>query len=426
MFDSLASQRARVFGALFQGYEGPVFSMRMWDGWQWASSTAEKPVCTIVLQTPKTLESLVAEPSEITLGEAFIHRELEIEGDIFSVFPVAEHIFNRPRRLRQQLFEKISRTLFSFARWVKQGSCHSLRRDRSAISQHYDQPVEFFQPWLGESLAYSCAYFHTPDDPLHKAQEQKLELICNKLRLRPLDHFLDIGCGWGSLILHAATKHRVHAHGITLSQEQATVAKRRIKQANLEQCCAAELRDYRESADLLDSFDKIASVGMFEHVGMKNLSQYFRTVRQLLRPGGVFLNHGITCSCSSPKRKESFIDRYVFPDGELVTLSQALKTAEAEGLEVRDVENLREHYEITLRRWVDGLLRNADTLRKYVSEDTYRIWLLYMAGSAASFCRGDIAVHQVLLSRPNRGNSQLPLTRKDWYSISVSEQQIKA
>jgi len=164
---------------------------------------------------------------------------------------------------------------------------------------------------------------------------------------------------------------------------------------------------------------------MFEHVGLKNLPQYFSTVRRLLRPGGVFLNHGITRSYVSAIPTASFIDRYVFPDGHLVTLSEVLEAAESQGLEVRDVENLREHYALTLRRWVDGLRRNSGEVLQHVSEVTYRIWLLYMAGSAAAFRRGDIAVYQVLLSRPNRGCSQLPLTREDWYPVNSSKQEVE-
>jgi cyclopropane-fatty-acyl-phospholipid synthase len=282
--------------------------------------------------------------------------------------------------------------------------------------------VEFFRPWLGETLAYSCAYFRNAEETLDVAQEQKIALICNKLRLRPFERFLDIGCGWGSLVLHAAGKHRACARGITLSREQAEVAKRRVERSKLGELCTVELQDYRELEIAERSFDKIASVGMFEHVGAENLRQYFRIAHGLLKPGGVFLNHGIARSHSSPPRKNSFIDRYVFPDGELVTLSQALQAAEAEHLEVRDVENLREHYELTLRRWVDGLQRNANAVLRHVSDVTYRVWLLYMAGSVAAFRRGEIAVYQVLLSRPDQGNSRLPLTREDWYLPSMSEE----
>ena len=299
--------------------------------------------------------------------------------------------------------------------WFRHGGRNSRRRDRDSIAYHYDQPVEFFAPWLGPTLAYSCAYFRDPQDPLDLAQQQKLELICRKLRLQPSERFLDIGCGWGSLILHAAARHRVRAHGITLSREQADTVKRRIAQAGLHHACTADLIDYRDLDAATPPFDKIASVGMFEHVGLANLPRYFAIARRLLRPGGVLLNHGIARAALSPIRENSFIERYVFPSGRLVTLTEALGAAQSQGLEVRDVENLREHYELTLRGWVEGLRRNADALRKQVSETTYRIWLLYMAGSAAAFRRGDIAVYQVLLSRPHRGQSRLPLTREDWY-----------
>jgi len=418
MSESVQLQRATMFNTLFHGYEGPVFAVRLWDGWSWATSAGETPVCTIILESPQALHRFVAEPNEITLGEAFIHGNLDVEGDILSVFSIAEHIFNRPRPLRQQILEKASATLLGLGQWFKHGAQHSLQRDRASISYHYDQPVAFFEPWLGQTLAYSCAYFRDTKDTLDAAQEQKLDLICRKLRLQPLERFLDIGCGWGSLVMHAASKYHVHAQGITLSREQEQVATRRIEDASLAQRCAVELRDYRESDGVDHSFDKIASVGMFEHVGLKNLRQYFRTVHRLLRPGGVFLNHGITRSCTSATLAASFINKYVFPDGHLVTLSQVLEAAESEGLEVRDVENLREHYALTLRRWVEGLRQNSSTLLQHVSRATYRIWLLYMAGSAAAFHRGDIAVHQVLFSRPDRGSSELPLTREDWYSIT--------
>jgi cyclopropane-fatty-acyl-phospholipid synthase len=332
--------------------------------------------------------------------------------------------------------------LSGIAEWWNHGSPHSFTRDRSAISHHYDQPVDFFRPWLGDSLVYSCAYFRSPEDDLATAQANKLELVCRKLRLKPSDRFLDIGCGWGSLVLHAASRHRVEAQGITISQEQAAVAAARIRDAQVAQSCSADLLDYRHAPSRFMAFDKIASLGMFEHVGMKNLPRYFRTVYDLLQPRGLFLNHGIAKTqigrpAQSPEKTiftrsieaflsqvpqlrrvhtSSFIDKYVFPDGELVTISEAMRAAEGAGFEVRDVENLREHYELTLRAWVDGLQRNAGQLLKQVSDATYRTWLLYMAGSAAAFHRGDIAVYQMLLSRPERGASGLPLTREDWYT----------
>jgi cyclopropane-fatty-acyl-phospholipid synthase len=442
MLTSTYGERARVFDSLFAGYDGPAFSLRLWDGWQWSSTADSQPQCTLIFNSPHAFEALIVRPSEITLGEAFLAGDINVEGDLFCVFSVTDHIFHSPQGRRRKVMEALARLLSGIAEWWNHGSPHSLTRDRSAISHHYDQPVDFFRPWLGDSLVYSCAYFRSPEDDLATAQANKLELVCRKLRLKPSDRFLDIGCGWGSLVLHAASRHRVEAQGITISQEQAAVAAARIRDAQVAQSCSADLLDYRHAPSRFVAFDKIASLGMFEHVGMKNLPRYFRTVYDLLQPRGLFLNHGIAKTqigrpAQSPEKTiftrsieaflsqvpqlrrvhtSSFIDKYVFPDGELVTISEAMRAAEGAGFEVRDVENLREHYELTLRAWVDGLQRNAGQLLKQVSDATYRTWLLYMAGSAAAFHRGDIAVYQMLLSRPERGASGLPLTREDWYA----------
>lgn len=416
MTNSFQNRRRAFLESIFQGYEGPAFTLRLWDGFLWAPRPDALPACTVVVRDPATLTALLSKPNELTLGEAFIHGRLDVEGDIFSAFSIAEHLFRRPRSLRRKMAESRAATLFSLGRWMSHGPVGSRRRDRDSIAYHYDQPVAFFEPWLGQSMVYSCAYFRRAQQPLDQAQEQKLELVCQKLRLEPGESFLDIGCGWGSLALHAAGKRNARAYGITLSREQAGFAKRRIERAGLGASCSIALQDYRELGAAGQQFDKIASVGMFEHVGLKNLPLYFGIAYNLLRPGGLMLNHGIARSPLSPVRKDSFISRYVFPDGRLVTLSEAISAAESQGLEVRDVENLREHYDLTLRQWVAGLRQSADALLRLVSETTYRIWLLYMAGSAAAFRRGDIAVYQVLLSRPDKGTSGLPLTREDLYS----------
>lgn len=438
MFESTPSQRAKVLHTLFERYQGPPFSVRLWDGWRWHSQSRDDPAFTLVFRSADALRSLVVRPSEINLGEAFLSKEIDVEGDLFSVFDAVDHIFHGPRGRRQLILEVISGIFAGMGQWWREGKRHCVQRDGISISRHYDQPVDFYRPWLGESLAYSCAYFQSPSDSLDVAQTNKLEMICRKLRLQPCDRFLDIGCGWGSLILHAASQHNVYAKGITVSREQAALAAARIEQAQLTQACQVELLDYRDATKRLAVFNKIASVGMFEHVGLRNLPLYFRTVHKLLSPGGVFLNHGIAESRPSQDRggsfldrsiapflrdvflfnrprNASFIDKYVFPDGELVTLPQALRAAEEAGFEIRDVENLRQHYELTLRHWVEGLRRNAGVLLRQIPEATYRIWLLYLAGSLAAFRRGDIAVYQVLLSHSSQGKSQLPLTREDWY-----------
>ncbi|MGH9607103.1 MAG: class I SAM-dependent methyltransferase [Terracidiphilus sp.] len=446
MTESLELRRKSFLDGLFEGYRGPAFAVRLWDGWRWACSGNGAPVCTIVAENPKALAALLAAPNENTLGEAFIQGSLDVEGDIFSVFSAAEHLFNGPRPLHRRIAERLASQLFGIGQRMRHGRVNSRRRDRASIAYHYDQPVSFFEPWLGRSLVYSCAYFRSPREPLDQAQEQKLDLVCRKLRLQPGERFLDIGCGWGSLLLHAAGAFGAEAHGITLSREQAATVQRRIRLAELERNCFAELCDYRELDGSLQPsrptpsagsgqalfakdakrmgrqpFDKIASIGMAEHVGLRNLPLYFRIARGLLRPGGIFLNHAIARSPLSPIRHNSFVGRYVFPDGQLVTLSEMLTAAGSQGLEVRDVENLREHYELTLRCWVEGLRKNESALLSQVSRTTYRIWLLYMAGAAAAFRRGDIAIYQTVLSRPDRGSSRMPLTREDIYEDDRDE-----
>ncbi len=419
-------QRTKAFNSLFGDYGGPTFAIHLWDGWCWHSSENQKPACTIDVRSADALGLLIENPDEVGLGEAFVRGDIDVKGDLFSVFSVGEHVLTRPSTLRQELFQLLAATLVGVGNFFRNGSRHSPSRDRSAIEHHYDQPFEFYQPWLGKTLTYSCAYFHEEGETLDSAQEHKIDLLCRKLRLQPFEQFLDIGCGWGSLILHAAKEYGAYAQGITLSKEQARVAEMRIEEAHLTQSCKVELRDYRTLDNVTVPFDKIASVGMFEHVGLKNLPQYFTTVRKALKPGGTFLNHGIARAHHSPARKSSFIDRYVFPDGELVTLSQALTAAESAGFEVRDVENLREHYDLTLRRWVEHLQRHANAVLEHVPESTYRTWLLYMAGSAAAFRRGDIELYQTLLSRStDRGQCHLPLTREDWYLPSVCNEGVK-
>ena len=410
---------SRTLRVLFRDYDGPPFAIRLWDGTLWRSSPEADPVCTIRIENPHALRTLIVEGSQVALGEAFIHRQIDVDGDLFSVFSVAEHVLAQPLPLRIRLLRTVTRTVLTLTRSFTHGAIHSPRRDRESIAYHYDQPVDFFRPWLGPTLVYSCAYFRSSTDSLDQAQENKLELICRKLRLAPGERFLDIGCGWGSLVLHAASRHGAHAHGITLSRSQADVTRQRIQQSGLDGRASVVLQDYRQLNPVNGLFDKIASVGMCEHVGLAKLPAYFAIAARMLQPGGVFLNHGIVrAACTVPRGHDSFITRYVFPGGELVTLAQIISAAESAGFEIRDVENLREHYARTLRCWVAGLRHCETVVRRHVEETTYRIWLLYMAGCAAAFERGHLGVCQMLLSRSRNGDSHLPLTREDWYHPS--------
>ena len=406
--------------ALLGDYPKPDFQVRLWDGTTWGA--AEPPRFRLVLKHPGALRAMFSSPSELTLGEAYIRDDFDIEGDIEAAFDLADYLLRQERTLRKSLelaqrLRKLPandhpRTGLHLC--TPRGAVHSKDRDRQAVRYHYDLPPEFYALWLDERMIYSCAYFGSLDDDLDAAQERKLDYICRKLRLRPGERLLDIGCGWGGLILHAAAHYGVEAVGITLSMPQAEVARNRLQAEGLNDRCRVEVSDYRD-LEPDQQYDKIVSVGMFEHVGEEVLPQYFQQAHSLLRPGGVFLNHGIAYSATYRRRGPSFMDRYVFPDSSLVPISTSLRAAEFSGLEVRDVESLREHYGLTLHHWVKRLESHAQEARRITDESTYRIWRLYMAGAAHGFRTGRLNVYQTLFAKPSNGRSGLPLTREDWY-----------
>jgi cyclopropane-fatty-acyl-phospholipid synthase len=289
------------------------------------------------------------------------------------------------------------------------GGRRSLARDRAATRHHYDVSNRFYQLVLGPSLVYSCAYFASPDDTLEAAQERKLELICSKLNLRQGERLLDIGCGWGSLLIHAATRYGSSGVGVTLSEPQAELARKRIAEAGLQGRVEIRVQDYREISDV--SFDKVASIGMYEHVGRAQLDRYVRTVTCLLRPGGLFLNHGITRLTPHAPAPDPFFTRYVFPDGELHPVIDVMTSMHAAGLEIRDAESLREHYPLTLRRWAANLAAHREEAIAEVGPQRERVWRLYMLGSALGFEDGEISIYQVLAARPG-AKHRLPLDRR--------------
>jgi cyclopropane-fatty-acyl-phospholipid synthase len=298
---------------------------------------------------------------------------------------------------------------------VPRGRRHSIRRDKVAVSHHYDVGNEFYSLVLGPSMTYSCARFVDAGMSLEDAQAAKHELICRKLGLHehPGARLLDVGCGWGSMAIHAATEHGARVVGVTISDEQAAEARRRVEAAGVSDRVEIRIEDYRRVTD--GPFDAISSVGMAEHVGHSKMDDYFGILHSLLRPGGRMLNHAISTVGGSRLRRRGFVYRYVFPDGELLDVGATVMSMERAGFEVRDVENLREHYAATLRMWVANLERNWDRVVELVGEGRARVWLLYMSGSINGFDSNNNAIHQVLGVVPEpSGASHMPPTRATW------------
>src|SRR5574340_235831 len=331
--------------------------VKLWDGTLWPDSTPR--LVTLVLRHPGALRSMFHAGTELALAEAYLYGDFDIEGDIIGVFDLAEGLSGAVNGWGSKLsaVSKLMKLPRNDASRIHtrgpaklNGKIHSIDRDRRAVTYHYDVSNDFYKLFLDKRMVYSCAYFKSPDLSLDEAQAAKLEHICRKLRLQPGQRLLDVGCGWGGLVMYAAKNYGVNTLGITLSQPQADLANQRIKEAGLGDRCRVEVRDYRE-LEVSEPFDALVSVGMFEHVGADLLPRYFKKAHSLLKPGGVFLNHGIARRITDPKADpNSFSNTYVFPDGELEPISQTLQAAEAERFEVRDVESLREHYRSEERR----------------------------------------------------------------------------
>ena len=437
-----AEQTAVLLKRLFHSFNGAV-SFQLWSGvtLRLGNEPADgvEPRFTLVCRNPGVVRSMILGRDRLRLAEAYFRGDLDIEGDFFAALGLKDHLNNIRLCLRDRLITILGAARLGSSvdtspaepeqRTSLHGqavTAHSKPENRASIEFHYDVSNEFYALWLDEAMVYSCAYFEHQEDTLEQAQWAKLDHICRKLRLAPGDRFLDIGCGWGALVIHAAQHYGVHAHGITLSQRQLELARQRIAQAGLEDRVTVELRDYRDLAGE-SVYDKVASVGMFEHVGLKNLPVYFATVHRLLKPAGLFLNHGITHDVEGWEKTSSteFINRYVFPDGQLDTVSNIQRGMERARFEIADVEALRPHYALTLRHWVARLERHHDEALRYVSESTYRVWRLYMAACALEFESGEIGVYQVLASKRSVGAARLPLTREHLHRTSAVRTQLQ-
>jgi cyclopropane-fatty-acyl-phospholipid synthase len=397
--------------------------LRAWDGSE--AGPADTPV--LIIRRRRALRRLMWQPNELGLARAYVAGEIDVEGDLYDGLDRLTALIWRDPDVRGLPIRAVVGDLLRLGivgtapkpppeEMAMSGTRHSRRRDRQAISHHYDVGNDFYRIVLGPSMVYSCAYW-TSTDPgyqLGDAQRDKLDLICRKLELRPGMRLLDVGCGWGSMAMHAAREYGVQVLGITLSTEQADYARKQVAEAGLTDQLEIRIQDYRDLDD--GPFDAISSIGMAEHVGTGPYSEYAAILFRQLKPGGRLLNHQIAAIHPEAKPPgRSFIDAYVFPDGELAPLGTTVSLIEAAGFEVRDMQALREHYGRTLRAWVSNLEAAWPTAVRLTSAGRARVWRLYMAASALAFEHGRIGVNQVLAVRPHRdGASGMSPTRSAW------------
>ncbi|MEO9140423.1 MAG: cyclopropane-fatty-acyl-phospholipid synthase family protein [Jatrophihabitans sp.] len=407
------------------------FRLRFWDGS--ATGPRESPL-TLVVARRRALRRLLWAPNEVGLARAYVAGDLDVEGDLFATLDVVLNLIRPDDIVGERPGLRTVAALVAAALRLRviglpprppveevrlRGRRHTQRRDADAIAYHYDVGDEFYRNVLGESMTYSCGYWDQPDfdltEPTHLAAAQiaKCDLVARKLGLAPGMRVLDVGCGWGTFALHAARTYGVQVVGVTLSVAQAKFARSRVAQAGVEHLVEIRVQDYREVSD--GPFDAISSIGMAEHVGAANLDRYAADLFALLRPRGRLLNHAISLRPDDVQpgpESSSFIERYVFPDGELVPIARMVATLENAGFEVRDTESLREHYALTLRAWCANLERNWDAAVAASTLVRARVWRLYMTASAMSFESNDIGINQVLAVRPGpRGDSGMPPTR---------------
>lgn len=405
----------RILQTLLAGYRGDV-AVSLWDH-SFIRGDARAPGI-LHFTRPTALRELILHPDLMRMAENYLDGAIDVHGRMDAAFDVVDFLegrdiggLERTRLLAQALRLPAARA--GALRPVRRGATPR-PNGVATIQHHYDVSNEFYRCWLDPEMVYSCAYFRSPGQPLAEAQRDKLDHICRKLRLRPGQRLLDIGCGWGALAMRAAREFGVQVYGITLSAQQCAYAQERVRSEGLEDRVQIELRDYRD-LPRDTQYDRVVSVGMFEHVGIANLPLYFATVKRVLKPGGLFLNHGITNDCGwVGAASQRFINRYVFPDGELTRVSAVQEFMEQAGFEILDVESLRPHYALTLTRWLERFEGEYERLVALAGERLYRVWRLYLGGSAHYFRRGRLAVYQILAGHCY-ADQPVPLRRDDLY-----------
>jgi cyclopropane-fatty-acyl-phospholipid synthase len=429
---SIEAQRlkaARMMAAHLAEHLGGDLCLELWNGEVLPLGQNARDDVRIVVRSPNAVRRLLLKPKLATMFTLYAEDELDFAGanpivasrryDHFKSLGLAKN-FNRKLALRCALPFLLSAPGRSAAPAYDkkvEPSFAKGRKDDELIRFHYDVSNNFYKLFLDSQMVYSCGYFPTPDTSLDDAQATKLDRICRKLRLQPGDRFLDVGCGWGGLLIHAARKYGVQGHGVTLSHAQFDYAVAKVAELGLSDRIKIEMRDYR-AIESPEGYDKVAQVGMFEHVGIDNHDRHFAHVHKLLRPRGLYMHHAITrwatpdlSKFRKPTRYQKVISRFIFPGGELDYVGMTATNLERHGFEVHDIEGMREHYQLTLERWLDRLYENREVAAAEVGKTRMRLWMLYFALFARAFERGTLGIFQTLASKRGVGASGLDLAR---------------
>jgi cyclopropane-fatty-acyl-phospholipid synthase len=435
-------KQARSLFEFLRGRLNSPISVRLWDGSVIPLADTVEPGLEVVISGPGVIGTLLRRPTAETLLRLFARGGIDYSGADLVTFIEKARVRNSRKKSRGLPLGLLARfaAAFVFEKGENTKLDHCYDGDETGhkreqednkdfIQFHYDVSNDFYRLFLDEQMVYSCGYFRNWDESLDQAQINKLDMICRKLQLHEGEKFLDIGCGWGALVCHAAKYYGVHAHGITLSEEQLELAQERIRTEGLADRVTLELKDY---AYVEGPFDKISSIGMVEHVGIDNMAGYMAKVSSLLSDRGLFLNHGITrpgkmtdkaFRKKTPERK--LMSKYIFPGGEADHLGHMTQCMESVGFDVHDVEGWRDHYSLTCRHWAKRLEANREEAIRQVGEEMYRMWTLYLAGCSFAFSDGGLRIYQTVATKQaSKGLSGMPCTREHLYSTELPRHQV--